>query len=151
MASLFNDNLTFFQNCVEILCGQKELIDIRSRTTTSRPFEKVQKLEQEAKSKWLETEKSLAKKAEETSKKLKELETTSASAQNLVLSPEQENEIKKFRQEKKEIDNQLKKVRRELRSDIEKLGAKIKLINILLIPLIIAGIGIFIGLKRKNR
>jgi len=149
VANMFNDNLVFFQNLVEILCGQKELIDIRSRTTTMRPFIVVQKLEEQAKEKWLEQEKELSLKAEETNKKLRALEKNS-SGQNLVLNKQQEKELKEFREEKVRIDKELKKVRRNLRKDIENLGVKIKLLNIFGIPFIIALAGIIIGVKRKK-
>ncbi|PIE74729.1 MAG: hypothetical protein CSA18_03440 [Deltaproteobacteria bacterium] len=151
MASLFNDNLVFFQNCMEILCGQSELIDIRSRSTTLRPFTKVKELENIAKARWLETEKSLAQKAAETTEKIKALEKQRAGSHNLVLSREQEDEIKKFRLEKEKINEELKKVRRKLKADIESLGIKIKMLNILLIPSIIAIIGIITGLRRRNK
>ncbi|MGM0417409.1 MAG: Gldg family protein [Thermodesulfobacteriota bacterium] len=151
MANMFNDNLTFFQNCVEIICGEEELIDIRSGSSTLRPFTKVKKLENKAKEKWLETEKKLTAKAEETSKKLKALEQQRAQNQSLVLSKEQEAEIEKFRKEKREVNNQLKQVRRKLRSDIESLGTKIKMINILLIPFIIGVIGIINGIRRHKK
>lgn len=150
MVDMFNDNLTFLLNSVEILCGEKELIDIRSTSKTMRPFVKVQELEEKAREKWLEKEKELAKRAKETSEQLQALENNKNSSQNLVLSPEQEKTIKEYRERKKEMNNQLKQVRRELRSEIEALGTKIKLINILLVPFIIAVIGIITGLRRKN-
>jgi ABC-type uncharacterized transport system involved in gliding motility auxiliary subunit len=150
MANMFNDNLNFFLNCVELMCGDPELIEIRSRQSTLRPFTKVRELEDRAKEKWLEKEKILAKKAEETKAKLEALEAKRAEGQNLVLSRDQEEEIKKFREEKKQIDAELKKVRRQLRADIEELGIKLKMLNILLIPGIIAVIGIISGIRRKR-
>ncbi|MCB9481039.1 MAG: Gldg family protein [Desulfobacteraceae bacterium] len=151
MANMFNDNLNLFQNCVEIMCGDPELIEIRSRQSTLRPFTKVKELEDKAKEKWLEKENMLAQKAEQTKAKLEALESSRIEGQNLVLSSEQEKEIKKFREEKRQIDAELKKVRRQLRADIESLGVKIKMINIFLIPAIIALVGIFTGIRRKRK
>jgi ABC-type uncharacterized transport system involved in gliding motility auxiliary subunit len=151
MAEMFNDNLTFFQNCVELMCGEPELIEIRSRQSTLRPFTKVNQLENQAKEKWLEKEKILAKRAKETKEKLEALESKRIEGQNLVLSKDQEEEIKKFREEKRQIDAELKKVRRQLRADIENLGIKIKMLNIFLIPSVIALIGIISGIKRKRK
>ncbi|MDY0132455.1 MAG: Gldg family protein [Desulforegulaceae bacterium] len=151
MANMFNDNLNFFLNCVELMCGEPELIEIRSRQSTSRPFTKVKELEDKAKEKWLEKENMLANKAEQTKAKLEALQSQRIEGQNLVLSKEQEDEIKKFREEKKQIDKELKKVRRQLRADIESLGTKIKMLNIFLMPSIIALIGIISGIRRKRK
>ena len=70
-----------------------------------------------------------------------------------LLSPEQEAEIAKFREEKRRINRELKQVRKNLRADIEALGTTLKGINIFLMPFLvsIAGLGFAIFNQRRMR
>lgn len=151
MVQFFNDNLNFFQNASEMLAGSDELIHIRSRGTFDRPFTRVQMLEKKAASQWLEREQALLRKAEETNHKLRELEKMKDASQKFVLSKEQEDEIEKFRDEKMSINQELRLVRRHLRSDIESLGTKVKFINIFMMPLLVSIAGLGYALYKRNK
>jgi ABC-type uncharacterized transport system involved in gliding motility auxiliary subunit len=151
LVNFFNDNLDFFQNATEMLSGGDDLISIRSRGQFERPFTKVQMLERKAASQWLEREQDLVKKVEETNLKLKELENLKDASQKFVLSKEQEEEIQKFKEERLRINNELKMVRRHLRSEIESLGTKIKFINIFLMPLLVSVAGIGYALYKRKK
>ncbi len=148
---IINDNLNFMLNVTEVLTGSRELIGIRSRGKFRRPFTKVQEIEKEAESKWLEKEQELARKFEEMNRKLNELERRKDSSQRLIISEEQEAEINRFKDEKLEIQKELKIVRRNLRKDTEMLGLKLKIINIGLMPLIVCLCGIFYAVYRRKR
>ncbi len=69
----------------------------------------------------------------------------------MILSPDQEKEIKKFEAQNKQINKELKEVRKKLRADIEALGRVLKFINILLIPMLVAFTGVIYGLYRQNK
>jgi ABC-type uncharacterized transport system involved in gliding motility auxiliary subunit len=152
LVNFFNDNLDFFLNASEMLSGGKDLISIRSRGKIERPFTRVQMLERKAAAQWLEREQDLVGKAEETNQRLNELESLKDVSQQFVLSKEQEEEIQKFKEDRLRIDNELKLVRRHLRSEIESLGSRIKFINIFLMPLLvsIAGIGYALYKRKKS-
>jgi ABC-type uncharacterized transport system involved in gliding motility auxiliary subunit len=151
LVNFFNDNLDFFQNATEMLSGGEDLISIRSRGKFERPFTKVQMLERKAAAQWLEREQALVKKAEETNLKLKEMESLKDASQQFILSKEQEEEIRNFKEDRLRINNELKLVRRHLRSEIESLGSNIKFINIFLMPLLVsvAGIGYAVYKRKK--
>ncbi len=150
---VFNDNLNFFLNASEMLSGGKDLIGIRSRGKFDRPFTRVQDLEKKAAAKWRDRERELIEKVEETNRKLSELESQKDASQKFVVSKEQEEEIQKFKQEKLRINQELKLVRRHLRSEIESLGAKVKFANIFLMPLLVsvAGIGYAFYKRKKSQ
>jgi len=80
-----------------------------------------------------------------------ELEKSKQSGDSLVLSPEQRDELVRFRQEKVGIRKDLRDVRRDLRRDIDDLGARLKFINIALIPILIGIGGLAAGLWRVHR
>jgi len=152
IAQIFNDNLNFVLNATEMLSGGPELINLRSRGKFEKPFTRVKRLEEKAKLKWLAREQELMKKAEETNRKLEQLEQQKDESQRLIVSSEQEAEIKQFQDEKLRINRELKIVRRNLRADIESLGKTVKLINLFGMPLLIglAGIAFAFWRHRKN-
>jgi ABC-type uncharacterized transport system involved in gliding motility auxiliary subunit len=151
VSQVYNDNLNFLLNAAELLAGNQALIHIRSRGKFERPFTKVQELEKTAQAHWMAQEQELSAKFEETNQKLRDLESQKDASQKFVVSEEQEQEIKKFRDEKLKINKKLKEVRRNLRADIEKLGTRVKFINIFLMPILISILGIVYAAVRRNK
>lgn len=151
LAKVFNDNLNFLSNSVEILMGSDDLIGLRSRGKFERPFTAVRKLEQKAQERWLAKEQELTRQEESTNQKLQQLQQERNDSQNLILSPEQEAEIAKFKEKRRNIKHELKLVRRNLRADIERLGVVLKMTNIFLMPLCVAVGGIGFAIYRQRR
>lgn len=151
LSQIFNDNLNFLLNTAEVLSGASALIDIRSRGQFERPFTVVQDLEKKAQARWLAREQELVRKADETNRKLRELEKNKDSSQQFILSEEQEKEIEKFREEKIRVNKELKVVRRNLRSEIESLGNTLKFVNIILVPLLVSIAGILYSLHMRKK
>lgn len=151
IARIFNDNLNFVFNAVEMLTGSPDLINIRSRGKFEKPFTRVKALEEKAQVKWLAREQELTKRVEETNRKLEQLEKQKDVSQRLIVSSEQEAEIKKFQEERRRINRELKLVRRNLRAEIESLGKTVKLINIFLMPLLIGIAGIVFAILRHKK
>ncbi|WP_372796175.1 GldG family protein [Pontiella sp.] len=145
-----NDNLTFAVNMVEQLCGSEALIGLRSRNSFDRPFDRVIELEKEAAFRWQAEEERLNARLQATQAKLTQLQQTRADGQQMFLTPEQEAEIKKFREEVFETRQSLKEVRKSLRRDIEMLGVRLKAVNILGVPLLVAAFGIGRGIWIKK-
>jgi len=147
-----NENLSFALNMVEQLCGSQALIGLRSRSAFDRPFDRVIELEKQAAFKWQAEEQRLNEKLMATQSRLAALQQAKGDGQQLTLSPEQEAEVKKFREETFQTQQSLKEVRKSLRSDIESLGARLKAFNIIAIPLFVALLGIGRGIWiRKTR
>ena len=152
MSQPLNENLSFALNMVEQLCGSEALIGLRSRNSFNRPFDRVQAMEKEAAFKWQAEEERLNDKLRATQTRLAALQQAKADGQQLTLSPEQEKEVKQFREESFQTQRALKEVRKNLRSDIESLGVRLKALNIVFIPLLVALFGIGRGLwMRKTR
>ncbi|VGO20212.1 Gldg family protein [Pontiella sulfatireligans] len=147
-----NENLSFALNMVEQLCGSETLIGLRSRNSFDRPFDRVIELEKQAAFKWQAEEQRLNEKLQATQQRLAALQQTKGTGQQLMLSAEQQAEVKKFREETFHTQQSLKEVRKNLRSDIESLGVHMKALNIVAIPLLIALFGIGRGIWiRKTR
>lgn len=151
ISNIFNDNLNFVLNTCEMLTGNPALIGVRSRGTFERPFTRVQELELKAQDRWLDKEQALVRQVEATNEKLRMLEQQKDASQRAILSEEQEREIARFQEENLKIKKELKTVRRNLRADIERLGAMVKFVNIFLVPLLLGIGGIVFAIARRRK
>ena len=151
IAQPLNGNLTLAQNMVEQLAGDSNLIGVRSRASVNRPFTVVQKMEAKAQSEYRETIKRIETDLQETQKKLGELQAKKEGGQRFILSPEQQKELEKFRRKEADAKVELKKLRKNLRRDVESLETGLKWLNILGMPLLVAAAGIVLGISHSKR
>ena len=151
VSRMYNDNYNFVANACELLTGDEDLISLRTRGKFQRPFTRVVALQRAAQERWLAKEQELARQGEETNRKLLALARTKDESQKQILSKEQEDEIRKFQDEKRKIDKELKEVRRQFNSEIAALGTRLKLINIFLIPTCVALAGLGYAFIRQRR
>lgn len=146
-----NDNLNFFFNALEQLTGSADLARVRSRGRFERPFDRVQAIERAAQERWFLKEQALQQKLDTTRERLDALQSKKDKSQRYILSPEQEQEIKAFKQEQLRTQDELKQVRKNLRQGIEHLGILVKAANIVLMPLMVIIGGVLFWLQRRRR
>jgi len=147
------DNANLVINLLDQLGGSAELIGIRSRASTFRPFELYDRVSQEADLKYRAKEQELKSRLQETEKKLSELQAGRQDPETQGLTPEQEKELQSFLDEKIRIRKDLRKVQFELRRNIERLEVWIKFVNIGLMPLVITFAALVLwalGRRRKR-
>jgi ABC-type uncharacterized transport system involved in gliding motility auxiliary subunit len=148
----FNDNIDLLANAAEQLAGSSDLIAIRSRGKFRRPFDRVDQIEMDAQEQWRDRENELTKSLQDTQRRLNELQAgKKGDSQRFILSEEQREAIKTFREEELKTKQELKEVRKNLRRRVERLGAGVKTINIALMPVLIALLGICFGWYRNRR
>jgi ABC-type uncharacterized transport system involved in gliding motility auxiliary subunit len=146
------NNGDFFANAIDNLAGSSDLISIRGRQSFFRPFTKVDELRRHADDQLRAKEKDLDKELKETERKLAELEAGRNAAQgSMSLSPEQEAELERFQQERVRVRKELRDVRRSLDVEIERLGTTLKILNIALVPALIALGAIALTITRRRR
>ena len=151
-------NAVFVLNALENLSGSASLISLRSRGTSNRPFEVVNDMRRRANQQFLLQEQALQERLTQTQTKLAELEGKRAAQARPgqaqpqeMLSAEQEAEIEKFRTELAETRKALRDVQYKLRRDIDRFGTWLAAINILFIPLLIAGTALVLMLFGRSR
>jgi len=148
----FANNGDFFINSVDNLSGSSDLISIRGRATSQRPFTTVEDMRRAAEENFRGKEKELQQRLNETERKLTELQSGKSKDQEMILSPEQRAELQRFLDQKVEIRKELRQVRRGLDDKIESLGTRLKLVNIGLMPVLITIAALlFAGWKRRRR
>ena len=148
---LINDNLTLFSNVIEQFAGREELIGVRSRGTTDRPFTVVNELEAKAMRQWQRKAADFEAELQMTQQRLQALQKQKSGDERFILSQEQQDEILKLRKAQAETRKQLKNVRKELTADIDSLGLTLKVVNIGLIPGLVVLLGLLRGLKRGKK
>ena len=147
---LINDNLTLFSNVIEQFAGREELIGVRSRGTTDRPFTVVNELEAKAMRQWQRKAADFEAELQMTQQRLQALQKQKSGDERFILSQEQQDEILKLRKAQADTRKQLKNVRKELTADIDSLGLTLKVINIGLIPALVVLFGLLRGLKKRK-
>lgn len=151
-------NNDFVLNALDNLSGSSQLLSLRSRGTSRRPFDLVDDMRRSAQARFSREQKVLEAKVADTERRLQELQGQRNAASQPgqtkpteVFSPEQRAEIEKFRQQYLSSRKALRDVQRRLSSDIDFLGGALAAINILLVPLTIAGVAIFLAVMRRRR
>ncbi|MGA8659584.1 MAG: Gldg family protein [Chthoniobacterales bacterium] len=147
-----NGNLNFIQSCIEELAGDSNLIGIRSRASGNRPFVVVNKMEARAEEKYQSKIDELETSLADTRQKLSELQSGKQTDEKMVLSPEQQAEIKKFHASEANINQELKQVRKNLRQEIDSLQNNLKWLNLFGMPALVTIVGLTLaGVKRRKR
>jgi ABC-type uncharacterized transport system involved in gliding motility auxiliary subunit len=152
IAAPFADNGAFVMNAVENLMGSSDLISLRTRTASQRPFTVVRDIQAKAQSQFQQEEQALQQRMTDTQQRLHELEQgTGAHAGQVGLSAAQQAEIERFRHELVDTRTQLRNVQHNLRKDIDALGSFLAFINIALVPLLVAIFAIGLAALRRRR
>jgi ABC-type uncharacterized transport system involved in gliding motility auxiliary subunit len=138
MVEPFADNGALFINMVDNLTGSDDLIGVRSQGTYARPFTVVQAMNRAAQEEFRAAEQRLQAQLQQTEQKLAQLQASRADEGGPLLTAEQQREIERFQDERVRLRRELREVRHQLRQDIDRLEARLKFINIGLVPLLIA-------------
>lgn len=151
LINAFADNGDFVINVVDNMAGNSALIGIRSRGVSARPFTTVEAIRRKADQDYRNKEQELQQELADTERKLNELQANKSADNAMILSPEQQRELEQFQKDKLKIRKDLRDVRHDLDKDIESLGSRLKLLNILVLPLLLtlAVFGLHHFLRRR--
>ncbi|HWW28671.1 MAG TPA: Gldg family protein [Steroidobacteraceae bacterium] len=147
----FANNGDLVANILDNLSGSSALISIRGRASFSRPFERVDALRRRADDRLRSKALELQSELQQTERKLTELQSKRSDQASIMLSPEQEAELKRFTAEKARVRKELRETERGLDVDINRLDSWLKAINIAIAPLLVAAAGIVILTLRRRR
>jgi ABC-type uncharacterized transport system involved in gliding motility auxiliary subunit len=148
-----NGNLAFAMGIIEQYASGDALVSLQSRASAFRPLTVVREMEAEAQKQYFGRLKALEDERQKTLERLQELQkargATAKSAE--ILSPEQQAEIENLRKKASVTQVELKELRKNLRQDAESLVFWTKLVNIALMPLLVALAGLALALFRRRR
>ena len=150
MLNAFASNGDFITNLVDNLSGSSALLSIRGRSTSQRPFTRVQALQNAADQKFLLKKQELERELAETRSRLEELQPARGGRDGQA-SAEQKREIEQFLQRKLAISKELRDVQHQLNAEIDALGLRVKFINIVVVPALVTLLDLLYGWRRTRR
>jgi ABC-type uncharacterized transport system involved in gliding motility auxiliary subunit len=145
-----NGNLALALGLVEHFSGDSALIGLRSRATFSKPLTLLREMEAQAQQQYLGKIKELEDNLNQTQENLKKLQTTKGGAASTILTAEQQAELDNFRKLAAETRRDLKELRKNLRVETDTLEFWTKVVNIALVPLLVALTGLVLALRRRK-
>ncbi|MEO6711131.1 MAG: Gldg family protein [Planctomycetota bacterium] len=149
LATPANGNMAFVANAIDFLEGSTDLVSLRSRGSSHRPFEVVETLKKDAEKRFRSQEQALQAKYDQANQRVEELLSKRQGTSLDLLSEDVQKEVDKLRDDQVRTRKELREVRRSLNKDIESLGVRVKMINIALIPALLVVFAL--GLSRWQR
>jgi ABC-type uncharacterized transport system involved in gliding motility auxiliary subunit len=147
----FANNADFVYNAVDNLSGDDDLIQVRTRPTSQRPFTRIDAVRRAADTRYQAKAQELQQQLDAIEQKLARLQPTTADGQAQALSREQQAQLQQFQRDKLRIRKELREVQHQLNADIEKIGTRLKLLDILGMPALVLLAALAIGLRRRWR
>jgi ABC-type uncharacterized transport system involved in gliding motility auxiliary subunit len=146
-----NGNLSLALGLVEQFSGDSALISLRSRASFSRPLTVIREMEAQAQQQYLGKIKELEDSLNQTQENLQKLQKSKAGVTSTILTSEQQAELDNFRKKAAEARLALKELRKRLRVETDTLEFWTKVVNIALVPLLVALAGLGLALARRRR
>ncbi len=144
------DNGRLVMNSLESMSGGKNLIGLRGRGVSNRPFLLIENLQKNAEIMLKEKEDALKEELAETENKLQKIQDENITDKE-NLSLEQTETINKFNKKIINIRKDLREVQRKLGENIRSLETKLKIINIWLIPSLIVVVYYILKIAIRKR
>jgi ABC-type uncharacterized transport system involved in gliding motility auxiliary subunit len=143
------NNADLIINSLENLSGSNALISLRSRGTSSRPFTKIQEIQDAAEQNYKDRAEALQNRLQAAEKQINQLQAGEGDGK--VLTGEQQMAIDNFRAEVINTRKELRQVKLALNQDITGLSRWVQFINIGLIPLGVFLLAIFFAIRRSRK
>ena len=150
LLNAFANNGDFINNLVDNLSGSSALLSIRGRSSSQRPFTRVEALRHAADRKFLQKEQELKTELADTKQRLSELQPAKGE-RDASTSTEQKQEIEQFLQRQLAISKELRDLQHQLNAEIDALGMRLKMLNIVVLPVLIVILGLLYGWRRTRR
>ena len=145
-------NLPMVLNGVELLAGGGDLVQVRNRKAPVRPFTKLKEMRESVEEKYrpqlVKLEKERQDLAEKLSKARPQLDLKKGA---LIIDQGTMNNIKEMEKNSKTIDKQVRDIRKEVNKEVEFSKTLIKALNVVIVPLVVAVLGILLAMQRRVR
>ncbi len=146
-----NDNLAFAANSLDFLAGSRDLISIRGKGNSVRPFTVVRRMEADAAERYKEKLTALEARINEVQGKLTELQGSKNEGGRLLASPEASRAIEDFQKQASALRAERRGIRLSLREGIDALENRLLAINLLGTPLLVCGYGLWFWYYHRRR
>lgn len=145
-----NSNIPMLLNVIEMLTGGSDLIDVRSRAVTKRPFTKLQELQTKVEAKYRPI---VEQKQQEMQKIVDEIASKGGVQQDgkgggiIKIKPA---ELKELRERQTAIQKDIRNFQKEQNKEKDHLEMLITALNFAGVPLLLVAFGITLALRRSS-
>ena len=150
-AEPLNDNLSFAANALDFLSGSQDLISIRGKGNSRRPFVVFSRMEAAATEKVQEKLAALENQLNDVQSKLTELQGKKNQGNRLIATPEIARAIEDFQKQQASLSAERRKIRRALREGIDSLENRLLAFDLLATPILVIAFGVWFHQSRKRR
>jgi ABC-type uncharacterized transport system involved in gliding motility auxiliary subunit len=148
VAEPFASNGDFVQNAVDSLAGSNELITLRARGSALRPFTLVDQIKRDAEEHYRAHEKELQAKLRDTQQKLANIKPADDGTGEVQLTAEQTKAVEQLNAQSVATRVELRQVQLKLRESIDALKNRLVVLDVGLVPLVVAGAALLLGWLR---
>jgi ABC-type uncharacterized transport system involved in gliding motility auxiliary subunit len=144
-------------NALDVLSGSDAMVSLRSRAPSFRRMIVLDRMEAEATQRIQRKQTDLQRELQSTEARLRQLQARGQSSGFFAgdlgaeLTPQERAELDRFRARLTEVRQELRSVGRELRGEIDLLEAWAVFVNVWFVPLVVAGLGVYVTWRRRRR
>lgn len=150
------DNAAFILNGMDVLSGAGNLLSLRARAPAQRAMTRVERMRRRAEARYFDEQAALEGELAASEARLSQLQEKARAAEPFsgpadgLLSPEEAAELDRLRTRIIEARTELRAIERDFRSEIDRLEAVLKAVNIWAAPLLVALVGFIVWLLRRG-
>lgn len=136
----FSDNGPLVIGLLERMAGDPAVATLRSRGGFRRPFERVEELRKAAEARYIAREKDLQYEVRTTEINIAQLQSKSGGEESgqMLLSSEQQAELAQLQRTVNAYRKELRSVQFGLRQDVDALGQRLLILNVVAWPILVA-------------
>lgn len=146
-----NDNYKVLINSIDYLMGAKELMAVRSRKNISRPFDRFDRIEEQADRNVLEEEQKIRTDIESFQEKLRTKQSSISQKDAGLFQKKMSDEIQDLNDRIRNGNKELREIRKAKRGILEAEETFIWYLVLLLMPVVICAFGVASFLRRRSR
>ncbi|MBH54302.1 MAG: hypothetical protein CMI18_08135 [Opitutaceae bacterium] len=146
-----NDNLNLLTNAVEFMSGSQDLISIRPKGNSIRPFIVVDEIEKQAQVEYQQKLDALNQEVQGFETRIRELQTQQGGGNSIIITPELQAEIAELNKNAAAKRSERREVRKKLREKVESLNFTLALANLAIVPCAVFVLGVIFFIRRHHR
>ena len=144
-------NLSLFLGAVETLSGGGDLISVRNRAATVRPFTTMDKKKSAVEADFRPKMNELNAQLQAAQEKLSNLRgSIDKKSGRVILPPQAQADIQKWQQSQVDINRQIREIKKQQRKAIDWVETWITALNMIAMPLVVILAGLFLALRRRS-
>ncbi len=140
-----NSNLPLMLNAVEVLSGGGDLLKVRSRASTQRPFTKMDELRENVEKDFRPKLKSLQADLDSIAQQMGPLRVKDG----VLADPAQIKKLEELMKKQADINREIREIKKTQNKQIAFTESIITLLNVLAVPLLVVAVGLILALRRR--